>query len=169
MIKPSMSASERFEHVFQFLERTSGIKDGLQFDQSAFLSEKETADHNYALVRRRLRRHDRRCMLPSAIAVDFSFGARRASGLLHEGHGRDRQRAGGAAMRERRSPAHCLRACLCAQAENLDQTIELYFQVRALAAVRRPPLARTAHTGCAPALLVQREHGHARRHGGDAG
>ena len=49
MVKPELSTSEKFEFVHNFLSRMAG---GLNvgFQNSTFLSEKETADCNYALA-----------------------------------------------------------------------------------------------------------------------
>ena len=49
MVKPEMSVSEKFEYVHEFFTRMAG---GLNvgFQNSVFLSERETADRNYALA-----------------------------------------------------------------------------------------------------------------------
>ena len=49
MVKPELSLSEKFEYVHHFFTRMAG---GLTvgFQNSVFLSEKDTADRNYALA-----------------------------------------------------------------------------------------------------------------------
>ena len=49
MVKPELSLSEKFEYVHDFFTRMAG---GLNvgFQNSVFLSEKDTADRNYALA-----------------------------------------------------------------------------------------------------------------------
>ena len=49
MVKPELSLSEKFEYVHHFFTRMAG---GLNvgFQNSVFLSEKDTADRNYALA-----------------------------------------------------------------------------------------------------------------------
>ena len=49
MVKPELTLSEKFEYVHDFFTRMAG---GLNvgFQNSVFLSERETADRNYALA-----------------------------------------------------------------------------------------------------------------------
>ena len=49
MVKPELTLSEKFEYVHEFFTRMAG---GLNvgFQNSVFLSERETADRNYALA-----------------------------------------------------------------------------------------------------------------------
>jgi glutaminase len=48
MVKPELSLSEKFEYVHFFTRMAGGLTVG--FQNSVFLSEKDTADRNYALA-----------------------------------------------------------------------------------------------------------------------
>ena len=49
LVKPEMSVSEKYEMVEQFFRRMAGGK-SVGFQNSVFLSERETADRNHALA-----------------------------------------------------------------------------------------------------------------------
>jgi glutaminase len=49
LIKPEMEMADRFEYVINFWDRLVGYKDAVSFNNSVYLSEKESADRNFAL------------------------------------------------------------------------------------------------------------------------
>ena len=49
LVKPDLSMSEKFEYVNNFFKRMAGGME-VGFDNSVFLSERETADRNHALA-----------------------------------------------------------------------------------------------------------------------
>lgn len=49
LIKPDLEMADRFEHVLNFWNKLTGDKNAVGFNNSVYLSEKETADRNFAL------------------------------------------------------------------------------------------------------------------------
>ena len=49
MVKPEMSVSEKFEYVHDFFTRMAGGQH-VGFQNSVFLSERDTADRNHAIA-----------------------------------------------------------------------------------------------------------------------
>lgn len=49
LIKPELEMADRFDHVLGFWNKLTGRRNGLGFNNSVYLSEKETADRNFAL------------------------------------------------------------------------------------------------------------------------
>ena len=49
MVKPEMSVSEKFEYVHDFFTRMAG-RHNVGFQNSVFLSERDTADRNHAIA-----------------------------------------------------------------------------------------------------------------------
>ncbi|MEN2399401.1 glutaminase A [Flavobacterium sp. MC2016-06] len=49
LIRPDLAMSDRFEYVLKIWERLSGEKQNISFNNAVYLSEKSTADRNFAL------------------------------------------------------------------------------------------------------------------------